>query len=678
MEDQEREYLMEQTRWMEEWEETPLPPSGIASDLTEMGKEIYIDRLLGINERLASELAKLRQEISDTKNAFKDEVSGLKLQLEESNSMLRAAEDQRTKAEARAEELEDNNKDLFAKVNRLLELVERLQNGSELRLQRERADKAEKELAELRAAERTVKGQIYGTKSQKSRKNKDDEGHTPGVPDPEDEKNNMGGKSSVAKLPEADDAAASDTEEGKDSWVEKKYRSKRVYREGMKHRTMKAARRCVHESDRAQIPDGWTVVREEKRFVYDKMTVMVEHEYQYYVARNAEGDERVFYCPKAKGEEKWTISEDNGEREVAPLAPAAEEMRDRDGNPVIDCFPGTHATSGMMAQLAVDHFVNNIPYYRLTRYFRDNGMSVCRQTLINWLDEGGRTLKKLIPVLLDTAVEKDSIVNCDETWCKVRVRGRYMKRYIWCLVNKEQKIVIYFYKEGARSRNALKDILGDREPQALQSDGYNVYLYLDDELIDIEHLCCMAHARARFFYAWQTYGEADAEYILQIIRELYRLEDHYQKLGLTPDRIKMMRNGDYTSSLIIRLRSKIDSMKGTEHPPRSEMLEKAVRYMDDFWLQLFAYRKDGRYSIDNTIAERFMRPVSGERKNSLFYGSGRMAETASVYRTLISTCRLMKVSVCEYFHKVFRQLVSGCDNMANLLPMNIGLAVNKY
>lgn len=70
--------------------------------------------------------------------------------------------------------------------------------------------------------------------------------------------------------------------------------------------------------------------------------------------------------------------------------------------------------------------------------------------------------------------------------------------------------------------------------------------------------------------------------------------------------------------------------------------------------------------------------MSGERKNSLFYGSGRMAGIASVYHTLISTCRLMKVSVTEYFRKVFRMIVTGYDNLTSLLPMNMGLAVNNY
>ena len=63
---------------------------------------------------------------------------------------------------------------------------------------------------------------------------------------------------------------------------------------------------------------------------------------------------------------------------------------------------------------------------------------------------------------------------------------------------------------------------------------------------------------------------------------------------------------------------------------------------------------------------------------SMFYGSAKMAGIASAYRTLISTCRLMKVSVSEYFRKVFRMIVAGYDNLTSLLPMNMELAVNNY
>ena len=83
---------------------------------------------------------------------------------------------------------------------------------------------------------------------------------------------------------------------------------------------------------------------------------------------------------------------------------------------------------------------------------------------------------------------------------------------MWCLVNRKARIVIFFYedttddegvrKHGGRGRNVLKEFLGDAKIKSLQSDGYNVYMYLDNELMDIEHLCCLAHARAKFKYAY--------------------------------------------------------------------------------------------------------------------------------------------------------------------------------
>ena len=41
-------------------------------------------------------------------------------------------------------------------------------------------------------------------------------------------------------------------------------------------------------------------------------------------------------------------------------------------------------------------------------------------------------------------------------------------------------------------------------------------------------------------------------------------------------------------------------------------LEKTISYINTFWTQLFAYLNDGSYSIDNSIVERFIRPLAGE------------------------------------------------------------------
>lgn len=58
-------------------------------------------------------------------------------------------------------------------------------------------------------------------------------------------------------------------------------------------------------------------------------------------------------------------------------------------------------------------------------------------------------------------------------------------------------------------------------------------------------------------------------------------------------------------------------------------MEKTVYYLNHFWNQVFLYRKDGNYTIDNSLAERCIRPLVNERKNSLFFGGNKIARVSA-------------------------------------------------
>lgn len=236
--------------------------------------------------------------------------------------------------------------------------------------------------------------------------------------------------------------------------------------------------------------------------------------------------------------------------------------------------------------------------YRLN----DERMSLSRMTLINWLYKGAAFTSKLVDALKNQALEKDSIVNCDETWCKVKVQDSYCKKYIWCLVNKERRIAI-----------------------------------------------CMTHVRAKFVDAFEQSADRDAEYLLGCIGELYGLEEQYLKGQLSAEQITACRQSLKTKEIVGRIRSKLHVLTSDSHPPRGELMEKAVNYLQHFRHQLFAYLKDGRYSIDNSLAERFIRPLAGERKKSLL----------------------------NYLKTLFREIVKGRSDYENLLPMTIGISTNN-
>lgn len=92
-------------------------------------------------------------------------------------------------------------------------------------------------------------------------------------------------------------------------------------------------------------------------------------------------------------------------------------------------------------------------------------------------------------------------------------------------------------------------------------------MYLVHELIDVEHICCMVYARARFKYALEQGGDNDTEYILKCIGELYKLKADYEHGKLSAEQISALRKMFKIKEIVIRLRSKLDAMLSENHSP---------------------------------------------------------------------------------------------------------------
>lgn len=154
----------------------------------------------------------------------------------------------------------------------------------------------------------------------------------------------------------------------------------------------------------------------------------------------------------------------------------------------------------------------------------------------------------------------------------------------------------------------------------MQTDGYNVYMYLDkeQELINIEHICCWAHARHKFKLAYEQGIDERAKIFLMLIGELYGMEKAYKAEGLTAEEIKERRNSAETNRVIAYLCCRLNDMLNVKDTLGDLML-KAVNYLQSFWKQLMAWRYDGNYSIDNNLAERSIRPLTVQRKNSMMF-----------------------------------------------------------
>lgn len=355
------------------------------------------------------------------------------------------------------------------------------------------------------------------------------------------------------------------------------------------------------------------------------------------------------------------------------------------GNPqVVTKFDGTKATPEFLQAIAYEVYVKNVTFGLLHRWLTDLGMKVSANTLRNWLKKGKKYLDELVKVLKEVALEKDSIVNCDETWCKVRKYDHYKKCYIWVLVNKTEQTVIFFYEDGSRGRDVLTHFIGDAELKSVMTDGYNAYVFIGDELSAAEqspnlkkaiHQVCMAHFKAKLDKALEQAGDTHACPFLSGVDFYYKRERQYDAEGLTPEERVKRRQDLESKDMQITLRQYLKIELDKDPSETTPYLREALNYLDKFWNNIFAFLKDGNLPIDNNLAERTIRPLTTQRNAMLHFGSDEGVEMAATYHSIISTVKMQGKSAWEYLGKFFTKIFNGCKDFISLRPDKIGLAI---
>ena len=358
-------------------------------------------------------------------------------------------------------------------------------------------------------------------------------------------------------------------------------------------------------------------------------------------------------------------------------APADEE-----GKEILEeLVPGTGITATLLSYMIFNRYIMASPAYRESKNrYPDMDWHTCRQNLLNWEDKGAILLSKLLPALKDMALDEGANVNVDETWYRYQTHFGHRKTYMWCLVNRKAGIVIFFYEDtvdkkgkvhtGGRRRAVLKEFLGDAKIKSLQSDGYNVYMYLDDDMLDIEHICCLAHVHNKLQEA-KKLGYKIVDFFLAQIKKLYKREKLYASNPdyYTPERIKDARNDEYTNDIVNSMHVKLLEMiaKGEHYYP--DKVWRALNYFYNFWDRIFAYRNDGEYSIDNMAVERALRPLTVQRKNGLFFCSTRGARNSGIYNSFISTCQQKCRNFRDFFVDYVRAWNQGRRDFDNLIQL---------
>lgn len=324
---------------------------------------------------------------------------------------------------------------------------------------------------------------------------------------------------------------------------------------------------------------------------------------------------------------------------------------------------GGMVTTALVAWIAAAKYAWGSTLYRQAHILAGHGVKIDRQTLARWMKQAAWTVKGLYS-LQPAAMHSHPRLFCDET--PVRVldpgRGRTKICQFWAHATDDRSwngpappAVAYVFA-GSRGKKEIVAQLANFEG-VLQVDGYAAYASLAGDKKasgKIRLAFCLVHARRNFIDVYKTTNSPFAKEVIDRIGAVYAIEERIR--GLDADRRRAVRQSE-TKPLMAALKARLEATK--DGISRKSTLVGAIDYALERWAGLTLFLEDGRLEPDTNVVERSIRPISIGKKNSLFCGDEGGGETWAILASLLNTAKLHGVDPETYLADILERMVSG-------------------
>ena len=332
-------------------------------------------------------------------------------------------------------------------------------------------------------------------------------------------------------------------------------------------------------------------------------------------------------------------------------------------------IPKSYAGATVLADMIINKYVNHLPFYRQIEMFKQQGISLPASTVNGWFSDVANLMRPAYYRLMELVLNSDYLQS-DETTIPIvnNEKHKTVKGYLWMVRAVMPGLVFFYYDQGSRAQKVALKLFKDYQG-ALQSDGYAVYDIYENKK-GVLPLGCWAHVRRKFEEALLE-DKIRAEYALEQIGLLYDVERQADQENLSYEQRAELR-----SRLSYPIMVAFEKWLLKEYPnvlPKGR-IGKAIRYTYNIYNKLTRYHLDGRWKMDNNLAENEIRPIAVGRKNWLFCKNHDAAESAAIVYSLLGCCKSTKVNFREWL-VYFLENVHHYDNdyskdLEELLPHN--------
>lgn len=329
------------------------------------------------------------------------------------------------------------------------------------------------------------------------------------------------------------------------------------------------------------------------------------------------------------------------------------------------------AGPGLIAHVLVAKYADHLPLHRQAEIYAREDIDLPRSTLADMVGQAARLMRPLVDALA-RHVMAGVRVHADDTVVPVLEPGlgRTRTARLWTYVRDDRPYgcadppaVLYRYtpdRKGEHPRAHLADFKG-----ILQADGYAGFAGLYGNRV--VEAACMAHARRKFWDVHEKTKSSLSREALDRIGALYKIEERIRRCR-PEERLRI--RAEHTAPLMAALHDWLEATLA-RISGRSD-LAKAIRYSLGRWDALTLILRDGRACIDNSAAERAMRPIAIGRRNWTFAGSDAGGHRAAAIYSLIETAKIHGLDPEAYLRNVISRIADHPVNrIDDLRPWNL-------
>ncbi|MGE3425133.1 MAG: IS66 family transposase [Dehalococcoidia bacterium] len=230
------------------------------------------------------------------------------------------------------------------------------------------------------------------------------------------------------------------------------------------------------------------------------------------------------------------------------------------------------------------------------------------------------------------------------------------------------RICLYYTGRRHAGEN-LAALLMKREPgrdkPLVMSDALSSNKAEEDELIRCH---CLAHGRRKFTELADDFP-AESAVVVNALKLVYDHDEEAREQQLS-EQERLVYHQTYSAPVFMTLKTWLEQQTAERVVEPNSSVGKAIAYLLEHWETLTRVVTEPGAPLDNNVAERALKVVIHQRKNSLFYATAHSATIASILTSIIATCVQAGVNAVEYLVAVQEHRQEVRANPSAWLPWN--------